>query len=123
MSSENKSCFVIMPFSDTKNHSEKYWTDHFNKYLKKIIEEVDGVQVFRSQASRGAISSKILIDLIKSDIVVADLTDHNPNARAVKSDIFNKLFRDSYPSTYHFFAWNPVFIFLMGAISIHYFME
>ena len=74
-----KKCFIIMPFSDTKSHDEKYWNAHFEKFLKPVIEEVDDVEVSRSQPLRGGITSEIVLNLIKADIVVADLTDHNPN--------------------------------------------
>lgn len=79
MSSEEKKCFVIMPFSATKSHDEKYWERQFNLFLKPIIEKVKNVKAYRSEPLRGSISSQIILDLINSDIVVADLTDHNPN--------------------------------------------
>lgn len=72
-------CFIIMPFSETKNHSETFWTKHFEFFLKPIIEEIDNVEVFRSEALRGAITTDIIKDLIFSDIVIADITDYNPN--------------------------------------------
>ena len=68
-----------MPFSATKSHSEEYWKLHFEKYLKPIIEQSSKCQAFRSKALRGAITNEIILSLIKSDIVIADLTDHNPN--------------------------------------------
>ncbi len=74
-----KYCFIIMPFSKTDNHSEAYWTTHYDKFLKPLIEEVGNIVVSRSQAFRGGISSEIIMNLIESDIVVADITDYNPN--------------------------------------------
>lgn len=72
-------CFVIMPFSATENHDEIYWTNHFEKFLKMELESVGKIKVKRSEAIRGDIIKEIIFDLINSDIVVADLTDHNPN--------------------------------------------
>jgi hypothetical protein len=32
-------CFVIMPFSETTpEHTEDYWTRHFDTFLKPLIE-------------------------------------------------------------------------------------
>lgn len=72
-------CFVIMPFSKTDSHPEAYWTAHFEKFLKPLIEEVENVEVSRSQAARRGITPEIIMNLIESDLVVADITDHNPN--------------------------------------------
>jgi len=77
---DKKRCFVIMPFSGTKeNHTTEYWARHFGSYLKPLIDEVKGLEAFRSEPLRGNIASQIITDLTNSDIVVADLTDHNPN--------------------------------------------
>jgi len=77
--STSKRCFVIMPFSATKSHSADYWENHFKKFLKPYIENVENIIAFRSEPLRGNIAHNIIIDLTKSDIVVADLTDFNPN--------------------------------------------
>lgn len=69
-----------MPFSKTiEHHTEQYWARHFNSYLKPLIERNENLEAFRSQPLRGDIASQIITDLVNSDIVVADLTDHNPN--------------------------------------------
>jgi hypothetical protein len=80
MAASIKSCFVIMPFSKTIDlHDEQYWTNHFN-FLKTVIKEVDPtLPVRRSEALRGDILSQIIKDLVYSEVVVADLTDANPN--------------------------------------------
>jgi len=74
-----KRVFVIMPFSKTENHTQAYWTRHFNSYLKPLIEKDGNLEAFRSEPLRGDIANQIITDLVNSDIVVADLTDHNPN--------------------------------------------
>ncbi|MFW9936069.1 MAG: hypothetical protein ACFFD5_00320 [Candidatus Thorarchaeota archaeon] len=73
-------CFVIMPFSKSSiNHSEEYWTNHYNNFLKPLIEEVPGIEAHRVEALRGDILRQIITNLVVSHIVVAELTDHNPN--------------------------------------------
>jgi hypothetical protein len=48
-------------------------------FLKPLIEKIEDLEAFRSEPLRGNIASQIITDLVNSDIVVADLTDHNPN--------------------------------------------
>jgi hypothetical protein len=73
-------CFVIMPFSKTnKEKTERYWSDHFSTFLKPKIESVNGLIAERSKPLRGDILKEIITNLISSEIVVADLTDLNPN--------------------------------------------
>ena len=80
MSIEPKRCFVIMPFSETtKIHTEEYWNTHFKSFLKPLIDSCNGVEAFRSVALRQDILRQIINDLAFSSIVVADLTDSNPN--------------------------------------------
>lgn len=73
-------CFVIMPFSGTTDsHTSEYWIDHFEKFLKPQIEQSGKIRCFRSQALREDILVDIISSLIRSPILVADLTDHNAN--------------------------------------------
>ncbi len=75
-----KQCFVIMPFSQTtQNHTETYWTLHFEKFLKPLIEGSGVFEAVRSQPIRDDIVRDIITKLIDSPVVVADLTDLNPN--------------------------------------------
>ena len=67
-----------MPFSATANHSEEYWTKHF-ELLKKIVQEIGTVDVHRSAPLRGDLIGRIVSDLYASSVVLADLTDCNAN--------------------------------------------
>ena len=80
MSTNREICFVIMPFSKTADdHIEDYWTKQFEGFLKPLIEEIPKLEARRSKALRGDILREIITDLVVSRVVVADLTDHNPN--------------------------------------------
>lgn len=69
-----------MPFSGTTpEHTESYWNQHFERFLKPIIEESGQFEAHRSTAVRGDLVRQIISDLVSSSVVVADLTDHNPN--------------------------------------------
>jgi hypothetical protein len=82
--------FVIMPFSKTtEKHTKKYWDYFFKKIhyiirrknhktLKKLFNARE-IKVYRASAPQGNIAKSILKDLKESDIVIAVLTDRNPN--------------------------------------------
>lgn len=79
MSEKKNEVFVIMPFSKTTDeHTEDYWNLQFN-FIKSRIEEIPNINVRRSEALRGDILREIIRDLIDCQIVLADLTDLNPN--------------------------------------------
>ena len=80
MPENRESCFVIMPFSKTSNeHTEEYWSDQFNTFLKPLIEENPYLEARRSEALRGDILQQIISNLVFARVVVADLTDQNCN--------------------------------------------
>jgi hypothetical protein len=80
MSTAKQICFVIMPFSQTTDkHTEKYWTEHYESFLKPLIEENAGLQAHRSEPLRENIVEQIIKHLVLSPVVVADLTDNNHN--------------------------------------------
>jgi hypothetical protein len=67
-----------MPFSQTTDeHTKGYWDDQFG-LIESAVEEV-GLQARRSSPIRGSLLSQIIADLFTSPIVVADLSDRNPN--------------------------------------------
>ncbi len=79
MADAQEKCFFIMPFSKTNTHTKEYWTTHFDTFLKPLAEENKKIQASRARPIRGDILRQIITDLVTSRIVVADLTDHNPN--------------------------------------------
>lgn len=77
---KRQECFVIMPFSETsREHTKRYWTKHFNTFLKPLIQEHPELEAHRSKPLRGDITDQIIRDLMNCPVVVADLTDSNPN--------------------------------------------
>jgi hypothetical protein len=74
-----KSCFVIMPFSMTREgRSQEYWTHFFDYFIKPSLD-VFGYQVKRSAATPENIVAGIMEELAWCDLVLAVLTDFNPN--------------------------------------------
>lgn len=75
-----KKCFVIMPFSRTKSCTGEKWAEIFEYIIKLAVEESGlGYECERSVAERENIIKGILESLNKANVVIADLTDNNPN--------------------------------------------
>src|SRR4051794_21138721 len=75
-----RTCFVIMPFSTTPSCTEDQWTDIFQTLFKPAVEGAElGYECRRSTATRGNIVGTIIQELNDSYVVIADLTDRNPN--------------------------------------------
>ena len=75
----SKKCFVIMPFSKTTDdHTEEYWTEFFHQFIQPTVENL-GYECVRSVARPKNIIKGILEQLVSADMVLAVLTDNNPN--------------------------------------------
>lgn len=69
-----------MPFSSTASCSEEDWTRIFEHLIKPAVEEAGlGYECRRSSADRGNIIAQIMESLRDAHVVIADLTDQNPN--------------------------------------------
>jgi hypothetical protein len=69
-----------MPISQTtEEHTEEYWTDQFESFIKPLVEECGDIEVIRSEALHGDILNDIIKNLFNAEVVVADLTDLNAN--------------------------------------------
>jgi len=69
-----------MPFSTTNSASEQEWTLIYEKLIKPAVEGSGlDFECERSRATRGNVVKKIMDSLNSCDVVIADLTDHNPN--------------------------------------------
>ena len=80
MTEPTRTCFVIMPFGNSASCTEAQWTDIFENTFKSAIEGAGlGYKCRRSTANRGNVIKQIINDLDQADVVLADLTDNNPN--------------------------------------------
>jgi hypothetical protein len=83
--------YVIMPFSQTTNtRTQDYWNEHFSDYISGRIKEIVEADAFlsggyawevrrSSTIQGGPLNYEIVWDLLNAHIVIADLTDLNPN--------------------------------------------
>ena len=75
---QSRICFVIMPFSESGTCTEAEWTNIFQKVIKPAVE-ASNYECRRSTPTRGNLIKAIIQDLDASWVVLADLTDRNPN--------------------------------------------
>jgi hypothetical protein len=74
-----KECFVIMPFSETTDeHDEEYWTCFFKDFIKPALCKC-GYKAHPSVDTPASILKGIIQDLQCYNLVLAVLTDFNPN--------------------------------------------
>jgi CheY-like chemotaxis protein len=75
-----RQCFVIMPFSKTKSCRSEDYSEIFNNIIKPAVEGAGfNYECRRSDGLAGNIIEDILDHLNRADLVIADLTDRNPN--------------------------------------------
>lgn len=77
---DGKTCFVIMPFSERLSNRPKGFFDEVFESLIKAAAEQAGFDVSTANKDGSdVIQSTIINQLMDADLVIADLTDHNPN--------------------------------------------
>ncbi len=77
---QRKRCFVIMPISETKSCTEEEWTHIFDQMIKPAVTGSKlGFTCDRVKPMTGNLIKDILNELNTADVVIADLTDRNPN--------------------------------------------
>ncbi len=77
---QKKKCFVIMPMSKTKSCTAEEWTSIFEQMIKPAVTGSRlGFTCERSKPRIGNLIRDILNELDRADVVIADLTDMNPN--------------------------------------------
>jgi len=73
-------CFIIMPFEE---HDDRYPTGFFEEVLESLFipaaTEAGFTVVTAKRQGSDVIQSTIVNELLAADLVLADLTEHNPN--------------------------------------------
>lgn len=80
MTSESKQCFAISPIGDDETDIRRRSDDVYDFILTPVAEE-KGYFITRSDRMEkpGIITDQVIEKLIESELVIADLTGHNPN--------------------------------------------
>lgn len=76
----NKTCFVICPIGELKSDTRKR-SDLILKYIIKAALEPEGYDVKRADEldKPGIITSQVIQHVLEDDLVVADISERNPN--------------------------------------------
>ena len=77
---KKKTCFIISPIGEIESDIRKR-SDTLLKYIIKPILKTLNYDSCRADyiADPGIITNQIINNVISSDLIIADLTDHNPN--------------------------------------------
>lgn len=75
----NKKCFVIAPIGEKYSETRIYSDRVLNEVIKPITEQFSYETIRAPLSEGGIINSKIIKKLFDADLVIADLTDLNPN--------------------------------------------
>lgn len=76
-----KQCFIVCPIGSDESETRKRSDTLLNYILKPICEECGFNAIRVDELNTGnSITNQIIDYLINSDLVIADLTGHNPNA-------------------------------------------
>ncbi len=75
-----KKCIVICPFGEEGSTERERSDDVFNNLIRPITQDM-GYDAFRSidDAKPGDITKRVIKDIYEADLVIADLTESNPN--------------------------------------------
>lgn len=78
--SDSKECFFIAPIDDEGTDTRNRTDILMNYIVEEAVEEYDYAVVRSDQMDTpGSITSQIIGKIVNSELVIADLTDHNPN--------------------------------------------
>ncbi len=73
-------CFVIMPLAERNDvRSRGYFNEVYESIIKPAVKEAGFVAQTAMRTGSDLIHSTIINEIADADIVLADLTDHNPN--------------------------------------------
>lgn len=75
----NKKCFIIAPIGEKDSEIRKRSNIVFNEIIKPITEQFSYETKRAPLSESGIINSKIIKKLFEADLVIADLTNSNPN--------------------------------------------
>lgn len=80
---QSKKCFVVGPIGTDGSPERKHADLMLNAVIRSVLEAAEFSYVVKradEDASPGMIGDMVITDVIHADLVVADLTDLNPNA-------------------------------------------
>lgn len=76
---ELKTCFVITPIGDENSFIRRHIDGVINAAIRPALEENYEVKVAHEFTSPGSINKQVIIEIYTADLVIANLTELNPN--------------------------------------------
>lgn len=77
-----KKCGIVMPISATASNDAQHWRSVLS-LIERTISSIDDIEIVTSPVWKGEnndrISERIIGNIFSSDIVIADISDLNPN--------------------------------------------
>ena len=75
-----KDCFIICPIGSEESESRKRSDKLFKHLFQPVLEELGYNAIRADQIDKvGNITSQIIDFLVEAPLVIADLSEHNPN--------------------------------------------
>lgn len=77
---QQKSCFVIMPFSDPEGYDNGHFRKVYEQIIKPAVEDA-GYKAYRVDENgvSDLITTKIFKAILDCDMAICDLSSRNPN--------------------------------------------
>ena len=76
---EKKKCFVITPIGEDGSTIRRHINGIIKAAIKPALEDKYDVKAAHEITSPGSINNQVIVEIYNSDLVVANLTDLNPN--------------------------------------------
>lgn len=77
---QRRELFVIMPFSEkTETYPKGFFAEMFSSLIVPAASEAGYIAKTANKAGSDIIQSTIVNQIISADLILADLTEHNPN--------------------------------------------
>lgn len=74
-----KTCFVITPIGEENSSIRRHIDGVINAAIRPALEAKYKVSVAHEFTTTGSINKQVIVEIYKSDLVIANLTDLNPN--------------------------------------------
>jgi len=74
-----KTCFVITPIGDENSFIRRHIDGVINAAIRPALANKYDVKVAHEFSSTGSINNQVIIEIYNSDLVIANLTELNPN--------------------------------------------